>query len=146
MVTRTLACTVALVALAGVLPGADEEAVKKEVAALQGKWTIVSVEREGKVEENWKDGVREMDGTKYKLTPKTGTPVEGTFSVDPLGKVKAMDIKPSGGTYKGKTLKGIYSVEGDTLKICFAGDDAKDRPTEFAARPGYVLAVHKRAR
>jgi uncharacterized protein (TIGR03067 family) len=127
-------------------PAANQgDDARKELEQLQGKWAVVSVERDGKADERWKDAVRTIEGNKYVLAPKEGAKVEGTFKIDPVKKPKVFDSEPAGGQYKGKTLLGIYAVEGDTLKICFA-EPGKDRPTEFASKPGsgWVLAVHKR--
>ena len=40
---------------------------------------------------------------------------------------------------------GIYELDGDTLKVCYAIDGGK-RPAEFKAKPGskHVLIVFKR--
>ncbi len=122
-------------------PAQDD--VKKELDRLKGKWTVVSVERDGKALANFKDGVRTMDGEKYTLAPKTGAALMGTFKIDPGKKPKVMDMMPADGQYKGKTLLGIYELDGDTLKICF-GEPGKDRPSEFTSTAGTVLAIHKR--
>jgi uncharacterized protein (TIGR03067 family) len=111
--------------------------------ALEGKWKIVSVERDGKAVDMWTDGVRTMKDGKYELKPKTGDAVTGGYKVvDAKAKLKTIDFTPDGGQFKGKTLLGIYAIDGDTLKICFA-EPGKDRPTEFTSK-GSVLAVHKR--
>jgi uncharacterized protein (TIGR03067 family) len=125
---------------------ARADGVEQELKALQGKWGIVSVERDGKVDAKWKDGVRLMEGDKYTLTPKEGAAVTGRYKIDPGKKPKAIDIMPDAGQFKGKTLPGIYVIEGDVLKICFAAEEGKERPTEFVSRPGsgHILAVHKR--
>jgi uncharacterized protein (TIGR03067 family) len=124
---------------------ADDDAVKKEKEALKGKWTIVSVERDGKAVDMWKDGVRLVEGDNYTLTTKDGDSFKGTFTVDPAKVPKAIDFSPTGGQYKGKTLRGIYEIDGDMLKICFAEPD-KDRPTEFTSKSGsgWTFAIHKK--
>jgi uncharacterized protein (TIGR03067 family) len=134
-----------VVFVAALVVAADGDAVKKEKDALQGKWTIVSVERDGKPVEMWADGVRVMEGDNYTLTPKKGDAVKGTFALDPSKTPKAIDFRPAAGQYKDKTLRGIYEIDGDMLKICFAEPD-KERPTEFASKAasGCTLAIHKK--
>lgn len=137
--------TLALGLAAFLLLGRAATADDKDLDKLKGKWTVLSVERDGKELENFKDGTREIDSDKYTLTPKSGAKHSGTFKVDSGKKPKTMDMVPDGGQYKGKTLQGIYEIDGDTLKICFA-EPGKDRPTEFTSKGGQVLAVHKRAK
>jgi len=49
------------------------------------------------------------------------------------------------GATKGKTQLGIYELDGDKVKFCFAAP-GKDRPTEFTADAGSLqtLSVWKR--
>src|SRR6185369_4173882 len=35
-----------------------------------------------------------------------------------------------------KTMKGIYQLEGDTLKLCLTLVETDSRPTEFKSLPG----------
>ena len=106
---------------------------------LEGKWELTSLERDGKPDAAMQGAVRVHEGDKYSLTPKGGKTVTGTYTAD----AKTLDMKPDDGRYKGKTLLGIYKIEGDTLTICFA-DPGQPRPTEFASKTGVVVAVHKR--
>jgi uncharacterized protein (TIGR03067 family) len=140
-----LAVLVATGLAVAALAGADDDAVKKEKQSLQGKWTIVSVDRDGKAVDMWKDGVRLIEGDNYTLTTKGGDSFKGTFALDPAKVPKAIDFSPAGGQYKGKTLRGIYEIDGDMLKICFAEPD-KERPTEFSSKAGsgWTLATHKK--
>ena len=65
-----------------------------------------------------------------------------TFTLDSTKKPKAIDVDMDG-----TPGVGIYSLEGDTLKICHSeGKDA--RPTEFATKEGTKnsLLVLKRAK
>src|SRR5579872_2129465 len=108
---------VTLLLTAGLVVAADakDDALKKEQTALEGKWKVVSVERDGKAVEMWTDGTRTMKDGKYGLKPKTGDAVTGGYKiVDATAKVKTIDFTPAGGQYKGKTLKGIYAIDGDT--------------------------------
>ena len=109
---------------------------------LDGKWLVISVERDGKADDALKGGVRVIAGEKYTLSDKNGKATPGTFKIDPTKKPKTIDMIPAEGQYKGKTLLGIYEIDSQTLKICFA-EPGKERPTAFASK-GAVLAIHKR--
>jgi uncharacterized protein (TIGR03067 family) len=123
---------------------AKDDAVKKDLDALQGKWKVTSLQRDGKADDSAKDAVRVIEGDKYTLDLPTGK-VQGTFKIDPTAKPKTMDQTPSGGRFKDKTLLGVYQLDGDTLKICFS-EPGKDRPTDFTAKEGVILAVHKKVK
>ena len=69
--------------------------------------------------------------------------------MEPSTQPAAIDFEHMEGTLKGKTWKGIYALDGDTLTIC---DNAlnldKGRPAAFEARTGsgYIFITFKRAK
>jgi uncharacterized protein (TIGR03067 family) len=134
---------------AGLLVAADakDDAVKKDMDALQGKWQLVSLERDGKSVDVPKDAVRVIKGDTYTINPRPDVTIEGKFKIDPTAKPKQIDTTPTTGDNKGKTALGIYEIDGDALKICWA-PAGKDRPTEFksAEGSGVFLAVHKKVK
>jgi uncharacterized protein (TIGR03067 family) len=134
---------------AGLLVAADakDDAAKKDMDALQGKWQLVSLERDGKSVDVPKDAVRVVKGDKYTINPRPGVTIEGTFKIDPTTKPKQVDATASAGPNKGKTMMGIYEIDGDTLKICYALP-GKDRPTEFGSKEGsgWIYAEHKKVK
>lgn len=126
----------AMVAFAAASVAADK-------TPLEGKWTIESLTRDGKSDENMKGATRVHEGDKYTITPlKDGKPTEGTFTID--AEKKTIDMKPSSGNFKGKTLLGVYKLDGDTLTVAF---HESERPKELASKEGskVVLAVMKKA-
>jgi uncharacterized protein (TIGR03067 family) len=69
------------------------------------------------------------------------------ITIDPRKKVKTMDYEMTEGTTKGKKHLGIYEIDGDTVKFCFAQPDG-ERPTSFEAKEGSknVLSTWKRVK
>ena len=87
--------------------------------------------------------IREFTDDKYTLTPKEGEAISGTLkAIDSSQKPKHIDLDVNN-----QTLKGIYELEGDTLKLCY-NLISRERPTEFASKPdsGLVLVIHKRVK
>ena len=111
-------------------------------AALQGKWIVESFQYNGGPGEMMKEAVREFKDNKYTLTPKAGDVIEGTIKLDPSQEPKTIDLE-----INGRTLKGIYEVDGDMLKMSYTLNDG-ERPTDFASKPdsGQILVTHKRAK
>lgn len=138
---------------AAVLPlalvGADaakDDLVKQEVERLRGTWQLVSAETDGKKapEDNVKQTRVVFEGQKHTVFFGDKKVVHQIpFVLDPTTKPKAVtDTLPDG-----RTIKGIYEIDGDTLRSCVAGP-GKDRPTEFSAKEGtkQTLRVFKRVK
>jgi uncharacterized protein (TIGR03067 family) len=123
----------------------QEDDFKKELRAMAGNWRPVSAENNGvkASEDDLKDGrwVRDADG---KWAFQRGDKTVLTWAVkviDVTKKPKTIDIEVADGTHKGTVYKGIYELDGDTLRICFAMPDRDGRPTEFKAGKGSVCAL-----
>jgi uncharacterized protein (TIGR03067 family) len=120
-------------------PVSDE--VKKEIERFEGTWKFVSLETEGrKLDEKVLEHPRLIiKGDRF--TSKEGeTTHHGVFKVDPTKKPKTIDVTFTDGPEKGKTMLGIYELEGDTYKVCFSLG-GKNRPTEFATKAGTNLVL-----
>jgi uncharacterized protein (TIGR03067 family) len=137
-----------VIAAVCLLAGADApEAVKKEMAQLEGNWSMVSGERDGQAlpDDLVKQAKRvSKDG---ETTVSIGDQVflKAKFTVDPTKKPKTIDYTVTEGDSKGKTMLGIYELNGDTAKFCFAAP-GKDRPVDFTTKEGSerTLSVWKR--
>jgi uncharacterized protein (TIGR03067 family) len=128
-----------------------EDAAKKDLKQLQGKWVMVSCERDGEKlsEEEISTYRRTIKGNKYTVTFKAGDgthELHGTITLDPTKRPKAIDAIRTEGESKGQPMLGIYELGGKTQKVCFA-PVGQDRPTEFSSKAGtqHVLTVWKRA-
>jgi uncharacterized protein (TIGR03067 family) len=136
-----------VVVAAGLLVAADakEDAVKTEKAKLKGTWKTVSLEDNG--DKAPEDVVKKMrlvfQDSKIIIKGTDNGDHEGTYTIDPSQKPATLDLVPADGPDKGKTLRCIYSLEGDDLKICSPSKSDDDRPKEFAAKKA-VLLVFKR--
>jgi uncharacterized protein (TIGR03067 family) len=141
--------TVAVIAVLALVAGAAaaEDAVKKEMAQLEGDWSMVSGEADGQSmpKEMVATGKRVAKDGETTITIGGQVYFKAKFSIDPTKKPKAIDYTMTEGPTKGKTHLGIYELDGDTLKFCFAAP-GKDRPTEFTAKEGSerTLSVWKR--
>jgi uncharacterized protein (TIGR03067 family) len=123
-----------------------EDVAKKELAKLEGTWQLVLAETDGqKLPDEQVKQIRVVI-LAGKHTVYFGDKIvaeEVTFRVDPTKKPKQVDD-----TLKdGKKIRGIYELQGDTLRSCVAAPD-KDRPTEFTGKKGsgYTLRVFRRVK
>jgi uncharacterized protein (TIGR03067 family) len=127
---------------------APAEDAKKDLEKLQGTWKLVSLEVDGKKktsEGQKKEPTMVVEGNKFTSTIDDEHSFKGTFTLDASKKPKVVDFTVTEGELKGKTLRGIYEVEAETLRACYAAPD-KERPTEFASKAGsgVHLYVYKR--
>ncbi len=137
-----------MVVAVGLLMAADapqEEAAKKDLEKLQGTWSLVSAMQDGKALPADKVKrttiVFKEDTFLFPGEAEQATSKDGTIKVDPTKKPKQMDATST----KGEVMLGIYEIEGDRYKVCFA-PSGKERPAEFASKPGsgYILQVWER--
>ncbi len=138
---RRLLIASALAALV-ILPAllrADEPA--KGDKDLDGTWEGVSVLLNGKELPQPADGKMVVTISGGSLTFKIGDDSHtSTISVDASKTPRTIDLTPDDGRMKGKTMKAVYEVKGDELKVCH-GEWDSDRPKELASMEGNGLMV-----
>jgi uncharacterized protein (TIGR03067 family) len=73
--------------------------------------------------------------------------MKAKVTVDPGKKPKTIDYDVTDGFFKGKKQLGLYEIDGDTAKFCFANPDA-ERPTDFTTKEGSgrTVSVWKRTK
>ena len=142
---RTFVNMVAILGLVGACVAQD--AAKTEMAKLDGSWSMVSGEANGQAmpKDMVSDGKRVAKDGETSISFGGQIFFKAKFTVDPTKKPKTIDYVMTEGLTKGKIQFGIYELDGDTVKFCFAAP-GKDRPTEFAAKEGSqcTLSVWKR--
>src|SRR4051794_31261715 len=100
-----------LVVLASVPAPAGTAADAK--SELEGSWDLVRVERDGQELKPQKGTQMITTGNKFVLKVGDKIIVAGTTKRDAGKRPKAVDLTYTEGPDKGKTIKGIYEVEGD---------------------------------
>jgi len=126
---------------------ADTEAMKKDMAQLQGEWSMVSGSADGNA---MPDAMRETarrvcKGAETTVTIGAQLLMKAKFTIDPSRKPKTIDYEMIDGLTKGKRQLGIYELEGDTVKFCF-GSPGSERPPDFTSKQGdgRTLSVWRR--
>ena len=97
---------------------------------LQGTWVIDPATYK---DEKDPEALKQMkavriifDGDTLTVRHPPGNEEKGGFALDPSKKPKEIDLSDK--------AKGIYELDGDTLKLCWDADGkANGRPTKFAA-------------
>jgi uncharacterized protein (TIGR03067 family) len=128
---------------------------KPDSELIQGEWEMTGGERGGKPAPD--DAIKDV---KFVFTAKTLT-IKGRkedpeqvndYKIDSTKSPKEIDVEPSTKTsetsgggkieHKSEGMKGIYSLDGDTLKICFDKEDKDSkRPTEIATKDGSGVTI-----
>jgi uncharacterized protein (TIGR03067 family) len=121
-----------------------KNAKKTDRDRIQGSWKGTKLEVEGKSAPG-----KFVEKGKYVFKGNRLTIFEGeknmgkaTFALDPAKKPKTIDITATEGPGKGKTVYGIYRIEGDTLTLCIG----EERPTAFNGAGKPALLQFKRAK
>ena len=140
----------AIVLMSGVLAAVvGAEDVEAETKKLQGTWTMVALEIDGKPIEpaRFKDTTLEVKGDKYVVTTG-GKAREVRFALDASRKPREIDLFFPDPPNADKLHRGIYRFGGDTFQMCKAQAADQPRPTEFETMPGtgvFLVTSKRRA-
>jgi steroid delta-isomerase-like uncharacterized protein len=123
------------------------ESPQDDLAKFQGTWVAIAFEKEGaKTPEAHLGAVRlVIEGDRYRYT-EPGGGFEGRYRLDPTKRPKEIDSIPTTGEHRGKVAPGIYEIDENTHRVCFALPGSEDRPTALVDSPGegYRLYVMKK--
>ena len=144
---KTLGFTSFAVGLLVVLTAqGGDDAQKKDKAAIEGAWKIVSFETNKGKDANFEGAMLDFDkdGKALNFT-RNGETKKGSFKINAAAKPKEIDIKPGD---EDKTFEGIYELDKNKLKLCLAPDAGDGRPGEFALKDGknFLLILLERAK
>src|SRR5207302_9699744 len=107
---------------------------KTDKDKLQGSWKLTAGTKGG---QEAPPEFLEMAGASFKgdkFTLKlSNKEIEFSFKIDDTKKPRHIDLN-----IEGKSMPGIYELDGDTLKICVA---ESERPTEFKGEGNATLLV-----
>jgi uncharacterized protein (TIGR03067 family) len=135
-----------VLALNGCHATADD--AKDDLRSIQGAWDLVYFERGGEEVKLLNDTKSINTGNKFLVKRGEEIIAAGTMKLDSSKTPNASETTYTEGADKGKTFKGIYQIDADTVKFCRAGSPDDDRPTAFQTKPGseQFVAVYKRAK
>jgi uncharacterized protein (TIGR03067 family) len=117
--------------------------VQKEYERFQGHWRVTRLEENGEAEP-------ESELRQFRLTIRGRTiivEIDGQrqtteFAIDPTQTPKHISLTPHYGEDKGKTFRGIYEIDQNSLRIC--ATLLPERPKAFESRKGLLLMVLQR--
>jgi len=129
--------------LAGEAAGADKKSVLDDAKHTEGVWKLVNGEFNGEPisEEVVSDARLTIFGDAYTVQLGLLGVKKGTQHLDPTTSPKQIDAEDFSGPTTGMNL-GIYEFDANgDFRVCFAAT-GKERPTEFATKPGTGSFMH----
>jgi len=136
-----------LLGLVCTLPAVAEDAVQKDQKQLQGTWLVTGAEKDGQAFDRIKGGKLTVKDSNFTIVTAGGVELKGDLRLDPAKKPRQLDLAHQEGLLRDKTWEGIYDLDGDDLKLCYAeADSGKPRPSEFKTEPDsrLLLVIMKR--
>jgi uncharacterized protein (TIGR03067 family) len=102
---------------------------------LTGAWVVVSTINGGNEDSQLKDHTATFADGKVMFKSKDGKGHGATYTIDASKDPARIDFLPQDGPHKGKTLKGIFVIDNNVLKLCI-GKDGEARPTGLSSKAG----------
>ncbi len=122
------------------LSNAGTENGGQDLDKLQGVWTVVAAERNGRTEpeEEFQNDLVTIKKAEMTVARKGSVRNIYRIKLDPAKTPGQIDLIGVTGLDEGKTLRGIYRLEGDRWTLC-AG--TQQRPTEFKSKEDSTLRL-----
>lgn len=118
-----------------------------EYQKFQGVWRQTHCEIDGgapPADDPTLDATLTITDNRFSVQQPDGTLlIQGTFLIEVSKHPHWIDWTDNYGEDAGKTFPAIYRFENDQLIFC-AADPGRNRPTEFKARKGEVMRIHKK--
>jgi len=127
----------ASVGLALGAPAPGEDKPKAAAKAIQGTWVVTAMMYGGETQAvDGKSRVVITDD-RFSFEQEGRDTVSGTFTIDPAKKPATIDVSILEGPdeARGKKGRGIYLLDGDSMKWAFGELGEGDRPPGFADNP-----------
>jgi uncharacterized protein (TIGR03067 family) len=147
---NALLLTLPAVALAAAGPGPADDPAKKDLANLEGSWSVVRGEEDGQpcsayLVEHLKLEFQGGRLTFKDIAPLTDKASRLAVTLDPTTDPRCIDLTVEVGSLKGDVFEGAYKLTGDELTLCLHLGKG-NRPVEFTTKDGSnrVLLVLKR--
>lgn len=143
-----------LAGFAARLYAADEKPLEGDLKELQGEWRMVSAESEGmSLPDELVKAIRmtfKGDEMSMRMSGDGQDDHKATIKLDAAKTPKTIELVPADGPESGKTIMGIYELDGGKLKICAASKsgDETTRPKELksAGETKTILFVLERVK
>ena len=121
------------------------DAVAEEIKKMQGIWNVTAIEANG-------DALPSEDVTNITVTIKDSTyevklnegTDHGTISIDPSTNPKQMDVHAKSGEDEGRTLRGIYELNGDSMRVIYARGGQRPATFDTSGDAGLLMITYKR--
>jgi uncharacterized protein (TIGR03067 family) len=115
-----------------------KESPKKEIDRLRGDWKLVGCVMSGHELTKEELGVADLDHVVFtddtvSLNKEGQEDCKAKYRLEPGKRPKEIDMVPEDGPHKGKTTRWVYTLEGDSLKLCYDAEQLTLRPTEFTS-------------
>jgi uncharacterized protein (TIGR03067 family) len=120
----------------------DPLATERDLKALQGRWELVSLKRDG-VEVSGPPCYYEFEGATMTVFPKDRRPSYYTLKLDASKSPKEMDIIATWEDGKVSKAEAIYELDGDTFRWCHV-DGQRPRTFLSERNPAGTLNLIRR--